>query len=78
MFVAIFLVLGVGPLLAVAAEPVVGPEPQDVEEMYVPEPSGLRAVPWVEGLLYFATGNRSGRGRSRPGDDKIYRLEPLP
>lgn len=29
-----------------------------------------------DGLIYFATSNRDGRGTIRPGDDKIYRLEP--
>ena len=27
--------------------------------------------------LYFLTSNRDGRGSPRPGDDKIYRLEPI-
>ncbi len=29
-----------------------------------------------EGALYFMTNNRDGRGRPRPGDDKIYRIVP--
>jgi len=37
----------------------------------------LRAVRvGPDGLLYFSTSNRDGRGNPRPGDDKIYRLEP--
>ena len=27
--------------------------------------------------LYFLTSNRDGRGSPRPGDDNIYRLEPI-
>ncbi len=30
-----------------------------------------------DGRLYFLTSNRDGRGSPRPGDDKIYRLEPI-
>jgi glucose/arabinose dehydrogenase len=29
-----------------------------------------------DGLIYFATSNRDGRGNAREGDDRIYRLEP--
>lgn len=29
-----------------------------------------------DGLIYFATSNRDGRGNARAGDDKIYRLTP--
>ncbi len=29
-----------------------------------------------DGLIYFATSNRDGRGNAQDGDDKIYRLEP--
>ncbi len=29
-----------------------------------------------DGMLYFATSNRDGRGRARPGDDKIVRVSP--
>lgn len=29
-----------------------------------------------DGLIYFATSNRDGRGRVREGDDKIFRFEP--
>jgi len=29
-----------------------------------------------EGTLYFLTSNRDGRGKLRPGDDKIYRIVP--
>lgn len=36
---------------AVVAQPVVGPdEPQGLEDIYVPEPEGVRAVAWVQGL----------------------------
>lgn len=30
-----------------------------------------------DGLIYFSTSNRDGRGSVREGDDKIYRFEPL-
>lgn len=30
-----------------------------------------------DGLIYFSTSNRDGRGIVREGDDKIYRLEPV-
>jgi glucose/arabinose dehydrogenase len=30
-----------------------------------------------DGLLYFSTSNRDGRGRPQPGDDHIYRLVPV-
>jgi aldose sugar dehydrogenase len=30
-----------------------------------------------DGLIYFATSNRDGRGQAREGDDKIYRFEPV-
>lgn len=30
-----------------------------------------------DGLIYFATSNRDGRGVANEGDDKIYRLEPI-
>ena len=29
-----------------------------------------------EGFIYFSTSNQDGRGKARPGDDKIYRLVP--
>jgi len=31
-----------------------------------------------DGAIYFTTSNSDGRGRMREGDDKIYRLSPLP
>ena len=34
------------------------------------------AVVGPDGRLYFLTSNRDGRGSPRPGDDRIYRLEP--
>jgi len=30
-----------------------------------------------DGLLYFSTSNRDGRGREQPGDDKVLRLAPI-
>jgi len=30
-----------------------------------------------DGLIYFVTSNRDGRGKPREGDDKIYRFEPI-
>lgn len=30
-----------------------------------------------EGIIYFTTSNRDGRGSNRAGDDKVYRLTPL-
>ena len=30
-----------------------------------------------DGLLYFSTSNRDGRGRAREGDDHIYRIVPV-
>lgn len=30
-----------------------------------------------DGLIYFSTSNRDGRGNPRDGDDKIYRFEPV-
>lgn len=30
-----------------------------------------------DGFLYFLTNNRDGRGKPRPGDDRIYRIVPL-
>jgi hypothetical protein len=39
----------------------------------------LRAVAMSpDGYLYFTTSNRDGRGRSFPGDDKVFRLVPVP
>jgi glucose/arabinose dehydrogenase len=39
-----------GACAAGRAEPVAGPAPQGVEDAYVPDPAGYRAVPWVEDL----------------------------
>jgi glucose/arabinose dehydrogenase len=36
------------------------------------------AVPGPDGALYVATSNRDGRGRSRPGDDRILRVVESP
>ena len=30
-----------------------------------------------DGFIYFSTSNRDGRGQTKDGDDKIYRLEPI-
>jgi hypothetical protein len=29
-----------------------------------------------DGMLYFTTSNRDGRGRVREGDDKVLRIDP--
>ena len=34
----------------VAAEPVVGPRPQSVEDVFVPRPASVRLTAWIEGL----------------------------
>ncbi len=44
---AALLIIAAGTALA---QPVVGPRPQTVEDVFLPEPSGVRVVPWVQGL----------------------------
>ncbi|MFQ5939629.1 MAG: PQQ-dependent sugar dehydrogenase [Alphaproteobacteria bacterium] len=51
MITALALVLFLGTYTTSAsAEPVVGPAPQNVEDVYLPRPPGYRVVPWVQGL----------------------------
>ena len=47
--IAVVLLLGTYAT-SPSAEPVVGPAPQKVEDIFLPRPPGYRAVPWVEGL----------------------------
>ncbi|MSP52270.1 MAG: hypothetical protein EXQ91_07765, partial [Alphaproteobacteria bacterium] len=35
---------------ALAADPILGPAPQKVEDVYLPNPPGVVATPWVTGL----------------------------
>ena len=46
---AVVLLLGTY-MTSASAEPVVGPAPQNVEDVYLPRPPSYRAVPWVQGL----------------------------
>ncbi len=46
----VLLFLLAGLVAPAAAQPVVGPPPQDVEERMVPEPAGIGVTTWVQGL----------------------------
>ena len=46
--------------------------------LYAEDPTLTPAdVVGPDGLIYFCTSNRDGRGALREGDDKIYRLVPV-
>lgn len=75
--------LGAGSLIRIGVAPAAaGYRVTRIERWFAegPQSSALGRLRDVrvgpDGLLYFTTSNRDGRGSPRPGDDKIYRLEP--
>ena len=80
LFVA---VLGSGALIRISLTQL-GPgyRVERIERWFAQAPHETRlgrirdVVAAPDGRLYFLTSNRDGRGSPRPGDDKIYRLEP--
>jgi quinoprotein glucose dehydrogenase len=81
LFVA---VLGRGALIRISLAQL-GPEyrVERIERWFAQGPHETRlgrirdVVAAPDDRLYFLTSNRDGRGSPRPGDDKIYRLEPI-
>ena len=80
LFVA---VLGSGALIRISlAQLGPGYRVERIERWFAQGPHETRlgrirdVVAAPDGRLYFLTSNRDGRGSPRPGDDKIYRLEP--
>jgi len=80
LFVA---VLGRGALIRISlAQLGPGYRVERIERWFAQAPHETRlgrirdVVAAPDGRLYFLTSNRDGRGSPRPGDDKIYRLEP--
>lgn len=81
LFVA---VLGRGALIRISlAQLGPGYRVERIERWFAQAPHETRlgrirdVVAAPDGRLYFLTSNRDGRGSPRPGDDKIYRLEPI-
>ena len=81
LFVA---VLGRGALIRISlAQLGPGYRVERIERWFARAPHETRlgrirdVVAAPDGRLYFLTSNRDGRGSPRPGDDKIYRLEPI-
>lgn len=81
LFVA---VLGSGALIRISlAQLGPGYRVERIERWFAQAPHETRlgrirdVVAAPDGRLYFLTSNRDGRGSPRPGDDKIYRLEPI-
>jgi quinoprotein glucose dehydrogenase len=81
LFVA---VLGRGALIRISlAQLRPGYRVERIERWFAQAPHETRlgrirdVVAAPDGRLYFLTSNRDGRGSPRPGDDKIYRLEPI-
>jgi glucose/arabinose dehydrogenase len=80
-----FALLGAAATSCASADPIVGPAPQQAQDIYVPDPPGYRAVPWVEGLEVPWSLVFLGDGRAlvseRPGRIRLIRdgvLQPEP
>lgn len=54
-----------------------GDRPPELRVHFHEDFGRIRAVRMgPQGMLYFATSNRDGRGRPRPGDDRVLRVDP--